>query len=233
MTGRVEDLELDSATTPPLTALQPVRRSWRAFLSPRVRPSGAHRWSTARSALDGALSEDQWRELKELSNRDILHSDRGAPHAMRLETARGSDSDGVPWAELLVVDVSDTGVLRIRRVRRRFVDWLRVRVDVLHDTRAEGLPPTDFDVRELHALGSQRHVDDLDRYLADQGVVPRGALEEMFIPDRGRVPTGRDQSDPSGVSFSGSESGATWWATVGPTGHVRVHRSEPLTRTVP
>lgn len=222
---RVEVVELTSAETPPLTALQPrAGHSWWAFLLPLTRPDGAERWRIVRSVLGDALTGAEWDELEELSKEPGVVLRPGAPRDLRLETAIGSDPDGVPWAEMIEVDVSTTGVVRVRRTRRRFLARPRSRTHVLWDTRAAGLPPTDFRPLELFALGSQSQVDDLGRFLRAQGIVPEDALDEMFIPDRGRVPTGRDESAPSGVSFSGRHADEMWRVTVGPSGHLRIGR---------
>lgn len=223
---QVEVVELMSAETPPLAVLQSrAGHSWWAFLLPRARPNGAEQWRIARSVLDEALSGAEWDELEELSKQPAVASRPGAPRDLCLETATGSDPDGVPWTDLIEVDVSRTGVMRVRRTRRRYPTRPRTWTEVHWDTRAAGLPPTGFRPLELSAFGSQRQVDGLDRFLHGQGIVPENALDEMFSPDRGRVPTGRDLSAPAGVSFWGRDAGETWQVTIGPTGHLRIIRS--------
>lgn len=220
-----DDIELSRVTSGPCPDLAPRRRTGNPFAR-APRPDARTQWQIARDLLGDALTPTEWDEAELLSHQYISGLS-GRPGLQRLVTAVGSDDDGVRWSDLVDLDVDADGSMSVRRFRRRYVHGTAARIDVLFDTRAEGLPPTEFRESDLRALGGQEQLGALDRFLRDQGLVPEAALYEMFWPDRGRVPTGEDRDQPPNCSFSGPDGQQNWTVEVGATGHLRITRATP------
>jgi hypothetical protein len=195
-----------------------LRGRLRAALS-GGRRHGAERWQTVRSLAGDALQPGEWDEAEALSD---------DPDGVRLAAAVGADEDGVRWTDLVDIGVDGSGTVRIRRFRRRYVGRARAQVEVLLDTRARGLPPTEFRPTELAALTAQRQVDALRRYVDGLALVPAPAIGAMFWPDRGRVPTGREDDQGANTTFHGTADGATYTVLVSGVGHVRITRESNL-----
>ncbi|WIE64596.1 hypothetical protein DEI99_015400 [Curtobacterium sp. MCLR17_036] len=191
-----------------------LRGRLRAALS-GGRPHGDERWQIVRSMAGNALQPGEWDEAEALSD---------GPDDVRLVTTIGADEDGVRWSDLVDIGVDDSGTLRVRRFRRRYVGRTRAHVEVLLDTRAQGQPPTEFRPTDLAALSSQRQVDALHRYVDGLALVPAPAVDAMFRLDRGRVPTGRDDDQGANTTFSGLAGHATYTVLVSGAGHVRITR---------
>jgi hypothetical protein len=221
-----DDVEQSRTVRPPCAELVVPKPSRNPFAR-RPRPDGPTRWRIARDLLGDALTPAEWDEAEQLARR-FDSGLSGRPGPQRLATAAGSDDDGVRWSDLVDLDVHADGSMSVRRFRRRYVHGRAVRIDVLYDTRAEGMPPTDFDETDLHALGGQKQLDALFRFLRDQGIVPEAALYEMSWPDHGRVPTSTDPDQPPNCSFSGRDGLATWTVEVGAIGHLRITRATPI-----
>lgn len=220
-----DDVEQSRVVSLPCVDLVAPRPSRNPFAR-RPRPDGPTRWRIARDLLGDALITAEWNEAELLSRRyDSGLS--GRPGLQRLVTAVGSDDDGARWSDLVDLDVDAVGSMSVRRFRRRYVHGSAVRIDVLYDTRAEGLPPTDFDQADLRTFGRHRRLDEFFRFIRDQGIVPPVALQEMSWPDHGRVPSGEDPDQPPNCTFSGRDGLSTWTVEVGAIGHLRITRATP------
>jgi len=212
--------EVVSASAPcdQLVAERSRRGGLRAALFGGRRP-GDERWQVVRSLVGDALRPDRWDEAEAPSDE---------PDGVRLVTTVGADEDGVRWSDLVDIGVDEAGVVRVRRFRRRYTGRTRAHVEVLLDTRAQGLPPTRFRPDELAALTGQRQVDALRRHVQGLGLVPTPAIDAMFWTDRGRVPTGRDEDQGSNTTFHGWADKAAYKVLVSGVGHLRIVQEKPF-----
>lgn len=215
----VDELRSGATSGGPSRTLAPVHGLRAVFR--RSTPSRAEQWATARSLLGDALSPSEWDEAERLSRRP---PGNGRPGPLRLVSGMGADEEGVRWTDLVDVAVDARGVMLVRRFRRKYVGESRMHLDVVLDTRAEGLAHTDFDPLELAATGEQRSVHDLRRWLTDANVVPSAVADLMFWPDHGRVPTDHDDDQGVITVFRATLSGVHWIVSVDAAGHVRVTR---------
>lgn len=207
-----------SAPCEQLVVDRSLRGRVRAALFGGRRP-GDERWRVVRSLAGDALRPDERDEAEALSDE---------PDDVRLVTTVGADEDGVRWSDLVDIGVDEAGVVRVRRFRRRYTGRTRVHVEVLLDTRAQGLPTTGFRPDELAALTPQRQVEALRRHIEGLGMVPATAIDAMFWPDHGRVPTGRDEDQGANTTFYGTADGVTYTVLVSGAGHLRIVREEPF-----
>ncbi|OIH95285.1 hypothetical protein [Curtobacterium sp. MCBA15_001] len=219
----VDDVTSDitSGSSSPMLA---SASGWRRLLRGPA-PSPREQWTTARSLLGDALTPAEWDEAERLSRRP---PGTGRPSSVRLVSGVGSDSDAIRWTDLIDLVLEADGAMRVRRFRRRYTGERRVHVEVLLDTRAEGLPATDLDPADLAAPGRQRQLDAL--WETVRHVVTAEALHVMSWPDHGRVPTDHDDDQGPNTVFSASVDDASWSVLVSGVGHVRVTRCTSPTR---
>lgn len=207
-----------SAPCEQLAVARSRRGRLRAALFGGRRP-GDERWQVVRSLVGDALRPDEWDEAEALSDE---------PDGVQLVTTVGADEEGVRWSDLVDIGVDEAGVVQVRRFRRRSTGRTRVHMEVLLDTRAQGLPTTGFRPTELAALTPQRCVEALRRHIEGLGMVPATAIDAMFWPDHGRVPTGRDDDQGANTTFHGTAAGVVYTVLVSGAGHLRIVREEPF-----
>lgn len=223
----------DTETVATSTTLAPApsmdgRPSLLDRLTGRSQParwSAPERWTAVRATLGDVLTPAEWAEAEVLAGEVPTGSHQPSTH--RIARAVGWDDEGIRWADLVDVAIEPDGTIRVRVFRRRYVERPGAPCDVVLDTRVEGLPPTEFRPGGLGMTTAQHQVPALWEYLRDHELVPGDAMQIMFWPDHGRVPTGSDDDQGSTTTFWGRADGATWTVLVSAAGHLRITRTQP------
>lgn len=225
----VDDIEtVTTTTTLAPTPSMDGRPSLLDRLTGRSQPArwaAPERWTAVRATLGDVLTPAEWAEAEVLAGE--VPTGRYQPSTHRITRAVGSDDEGIRWADLVDVAIEPDGTIRVRVFRRRYVERPGAPFDVVLDTRVEGLPPTEFRPGGLGMTTAQHQVPALWEYLRDHELVPDDAMQIMFWPDHGRVPTGSDDDQGSTTTFWGRADGATWTVLVSAAGHLRITRTQP------
>ncbi|NQX23207.1 hypothetical protein [Curtobacterium sp. VKM Ac-2852] len=187
--------------------------------------SAPQRWTAVRATLGDALTPAEWAEAEVLAG--TVLTGRRQPSTHRITRAVGWDDEDTRWADLIDVAFEPNGTIGIRVFHRRYVERPGAPFEVVHDTRVDDQPPTEFRPSGLETSTRQDQVAALWQHLRRLALIPDEALSVMFWPDHGRVPTGSDADQGRTVTFSGLADGSVWSVLVSAVGHLRITRTLP------